>query len=251
MKYKCIVSYDGYGFNGYQIQKHDKNTIQENIQHVLSYIFKESIVIYASGRTDKGVHALGQVFHFESAKIIPCENIKKSLNENLPLGIRILKVSKASSSFHARYSSHAKIYEYRIINKEDVDAFKNRYYAFIKEPLDINLLKEASKLFIGTHDFKNFTTNKKEEVESFVKTIYDVKVVANNKKISITFKGSGFLRYQVRMMVGALLAVSLRKQNISYITLLLEDKCDNKCSYKAEPQGLYLKKVIYGGKKDV
>ena len=245
MKYKCIVSYDGFSFNGYQKQKHDKNTIQEVIENVLSQIFKEKIVIYGSGRTDKQVHALNQVFHFSSDKNVPVENLKKACNEMLPESIKIKKCEEVDESFHARYSSHKKVYVYKIKNTDNIDVFDSRYYCYIKEKIDVNLLKEASKLFVGKHDFKNFTTNKIEEVENFVKTIYDVKVKESKNKIEITFYGSGFLRYQVRMMVGALLVVSTNKKDITFISNLLKDTVTEKCSYKAKPQGLYLKKVVY------
>lgn len=245
MKYKCIVSYDGVDYNGYQRQKHDKNTIQEVIENVLSYIFKEKITIYGSGRTDKHVHALGQVFHFESEKVVPTNNLKKALNEMLPLSIQIISCENVDDSFHARYSAHKKVYVYKIKNSKEKSVFEDRYYTYIKEEIDVDLLNQAAKLFIGKHDFKNFTTNKIEEVESFVKTIYDVKVKKSKEKIEIQFYGSGFLRYQVRMMVGALIVVSTKKKDISFISHLLLDNVDEKCSYKADPQGLYLKKVIY------
>ena len=245
MKYKCIVSYDGYSFNGYQRQKHDKNTIQETIETVLKTIFKEDITIYGSGRTDKKVHAIGQVFHFESDKVVPLENLKKAANEMLPDSIKIKKCEKVSDSFHARYSSHKKIYVFKIKNTTEKNVFESRYYSYIKEKIDVELLKKASELFIGTFDFKNFTTNKIEDVESFVKTIYDIKVKNSKNNIEIAFYGSGFLRYQVRMMVGALIVVSTNKKDISFIEKLLKDETKEKCSYKASPQGLYLKKVIY------
>lgn len=245
MKYKCIVSYDGMDFNGYQRQKHDKNTIQEVIENVLSYIFKEKVTIYGSGRTDKHVHAIGQVFHFESEKNVPLNNLQKAMNEMLPLSIQILNCEIVDESFHARYSSHKKVYTYKIKNTKEKSVFEDRYYAYVKETIDVNLLKEAAKLFVGKHDFKNFTTNKIEEVESFVKTIYDVKVRQSKEKIEITFYGSGFLRYQVRMMVGALIVVSTKKKDISFISHLLKENVNEKCSYKADPQGLYLKKVVY------
>lgn len=245
MKYKCIVSYDGYGFNGYQRQKHDKNTIQEVIENVLSTIFKEKIIIYGSGRTDKSVHAIGQVFHFESDKNVPVNNLKKAMNEMLPLSIQIKSCEVVSNEFHARYSSHKKVYVYKIKNTNEKNVFEDRYYSYVKEKIDVELLKEAASLFVGEHNFKNFTTNKIEEVESFNKTIYDVKVKSTKERIEITFYGSGFLRYQVRMMVGALIVVSTNKKDISFISKLLKDNVDEKCSYKADPQGLYLKRVIY------
>lgn len=245
MRYKCIVSYDGYSFNGYQKQKHDKNTIQEVIENVLSQIFKEKVVIYGSGRTDKQVHAIGQVFHFDNDKKIPLNNLKKAANEMLPDSIKIKKCEQVDDSFHARYSSHKKLYVYKIKNNKEVNVFDSRYYCYLKEKIDVNLLKKASCLFVGKHNFKNFTTNKIEEVESFEKTIYDVIVKESKNKIEIHFYGSGFLRYQVRMMVGALIVVSTNKKDVSFISNLLKESVNEKCSYKAKPQGLYLKKVIY------
>lgn len=245
MKYKCIVSYDGYSYNGYQKQKHDKNTIQEVIENVLSTIFKERIIIYGSGRTDKQVHAYGQVFHFESKLKIPLTNLKKALNEMLPISIKIKKIEFVDDLFHARYSSHKKVYVYKIKNTKNQNVFDNRYYTYVKEAIDVNLLKEAASLFIGTHDFKNFTTNKEDEIESFTKTIYEVNIKKVRNTIEIEFYGSGFLRYQIRMMVGALLVVATNKKDLSFIKSKLLNSVDEKCSYKAPPQGLYLKKVIY------
>lgn len=245
MKYKCLLSYDGYSYLGYQKQKHDKNTIQEKVEQALSYVFKEKITIYASGRTDKKVHALGQCFHFESEKVIPFSNLKKALNELLPNDIAITSISKASDSFHARFSVKRKIYLYKIKTNKNKNVFDNRYFAYEKRTLDESLLKKAASLFIGTYDFKNFTTNTKDEVESFIKTIYDVKVKILKKQINLEFVGSGFLRYQIRMMVGAILEVSCGKKDLNFITHLLNEKVSEKCSYKAKPEGLYLKKVIY------
>jgi len=245
MRYFVEVAYDGYNYNGYQKQKHDKNTIQEVIENAIAQIFKEQITIYASGRTDKQVHALAQPFHFDSNKIIPLVNLKKALNELLPLDIKVNKVKKVKDDFHARFSKTKKEYEYRIINKKDVDPFKARYNTYIKETINFELLEKASKLFIGTHDFVNFTTNTVEEVENFIKTIYDIKVTKNGKSIKINFIGSGFLRYQIRMMVGAMIVVATNKKDISYIENMLKENSNNRCSYKAAPNGLYLKKVWY------
>lgn len=245
MKYKCILSYDGFSFNGYQKQKHDNNTIQGNVENALSILFQEKITIYGSGRTDKQVHAYGQVFHFSSLKVIPLKNLKKALNELLVPGIIIKKCEYVSDSFHARYSVCQKVYVYKIKNSKIINAFDSRYYTYINEKLDIDKLKKACLLFVGKHNFKNFTTNKASEVESFEKTIYDVNVKKSKNIIEIEFTGSGFLRYQVRMMVGALIVVATAKKPLEFISNLLKENVDEKCSYKASPQGLYLKKVIY------
>lgn len=246
MRYVCIVSYDGYAYSGYQMQKHDPNTVQETIQNVLFAVFNEKIIIYGSGRTDKGVHAIGQVFHFDSDRKIPVDHLKKILNGRLPLSIRIRSVKKGTKNFHARYSAHKKIYEYKIKLGKDENVFENRYYTYVSEPVDIDLLRQCAARLTGTHDFRNFTTNKEYEIVDFHKTIYEIKITENKKKmIKILFYGSGFLKYQIRMMVGAMLVVASHKKNMAFFDQLLDENSHCKCSYKADPQGLYLKKVIY------
>lgn len=244
MRYKCIVAYDGYDFDGYQLQKHNPNTIQENIQKAISQVFKEDITIFGSGRTDKKVHAIAQVFHFDSNIKIPPKNLKKALNTYLPQGIRIKNVELVNDNFHARFSTHKKVYVYKIINSTNENVFNNRYFAYYKDKIDIDLLKKAANLFLGEHDFYGFTTNSKEEILDFKKNIYSINIKKNKNIISIEIEGSGFLKHQVRMMVGALLVVSSSKKDISYITSLLDQE-KLRCGYKAMPQGLYLKKVIY------
>lgn len=244
-RYKCVVSYDGYDYVGYQKQNHNPNTIQETIQKAFFNLFKKEIIIYGSGRTDAKVHALGQTFHVDLDVNITTIGLKNGLNSFLPESIRILKVSKIKKDFHARYDVKRKVYEYRIINKKEISPFESRYYAKVEEKLNLERLKQAALLFVGKHDFRNFTTNKVEEVETFEKTIYQINVKKKRNYIYIEYIGSGFLRYMVRMITGALIVVATEKKDINYIEDLLFLNSKEKCSYKAKPQGLYLKKVDY------
>ncbi len=244
-KYKCIVAYDGFDYYGYQKQHHEPRTIQNEIEMVLSKICKEKITIFASGRTDRKVHALGQVFHFETNQNIPTDALLKAMNSGLNQAIRILKITRASKNFHARYSVKKKQYLYQIKNAQDLSPFEARYFALVKENLDFDLLHQAAQLFIGTHDFRNFTLNKPSEVLSFEKTIYQIQIHQRKNEIRILFEGSGFLRAMIRMMVGAMLAIASQKKEMQYLIDLLNLKSQEKCSYKAKPEGLYLKKVIY------
>lgn len=246
MRYQCIVAYDGYDYFGYQIQNHEPLTIQQVIQEALQKLLKEKICIYASGRTDRKVHALGQVFHFDTSYDLKEKSIQKGLNSFLPQSIRILKVNKVKDTFHARYDVVSKQYLYRIQNTALDNPFLSRYVVFIKEPIHIDLLNQAGQLFVGEHNFKNFTTNREDEVSTFIKKIMKVKVKVTKKEIQILFEGSGFLRSMVRLMVGAMLAVATQKKDLTYIQSLLDLSSLEKCSYKAPPQGLYLKKVNYG-----
>lgn len=244
-RFLCTLSYDGYDYSGYQKQNHDKNTIQGIIEDGLSQLFHQELKIFASGRTDAKVHALGQTFHVDLDITISPKQLKHALNSILPPNIRIEKVKIVPLDFHARFSVKRKVYEYRIINQEEISPFQARYYAKVHAKIDETKLLQASKLFLGTHDFECFTTNKKEEVESFEKRIDDIQIQHFRNVFVITFKGSGFLRYMVRMMVGAMLVTATGKKDISYIRNLLEKTEKEKCSFKAEPQGLYLKKVEY------
>lgn len=245
IRYKCVVSYDGYDYFGYQKQNHHSLTIQETIQSAFKKMFNEEYIIYASGRTDAKVHAYGQVFHVDLKIKINNDALKKGLNSFLPHDIRIIKVNKVASNFHARYDVKQKVYEYHLLNKKELSPFESRYNGLVKEKIDLDILKEATKILIGTHNFKNFTTNKETEVESFVKTIYDIKVKKSGNMIKLEFYGSGFLRYMVRLLVGGLIVVATGKKNISYLQDLINLNSLEKCSYKASPEGLYLKKVIY------
>ncbi len=245
MRYLCVVAYDGFDYYGYQKQNHEAKTIQQTIQEALKKLAKEDITIYASGRTDRQVHALGQTFHFDTNLNISNEAILKGMNSFLPNNIIIKSVKKIKEDFHARFNVKRKQYVYKIKNSIQINPFDVRYYAYIKETIDVDCLKAVAQLFIGTHNFKNFTTNKEQEVLSFEKTIYKVQIKQRKEEIEILFEGSGFLRYMVRMMVGAMLVVATNKKDISYVQNLLSLKSKEKCSYKASPQGLYLKKVIY------
>lgn len=245
MRYLCIVMYDGFDYYGYQKQNHEAHTIQQTIQEALKKVVKENVLIYASGRTDRQVHALGQTFHFDTTLNIPTEALLKGINSFLPKSIVIKKIKKVEEDFHARYRVKKKQYVYKIKNTTEISPFEVRYYAYVKEEIDVNKLKEVAQLFRGTHNFKNFTTNKENEVLSFEKTIYKIQIKQKKQEIEILFEGSGFLRYMVRMMVGAMLIVATNKKDISYVKNLLTLNSDEKCSYKASPQGLYLKKVIY------
>ena len=245
MRYKCIVAYDGYDYYGYQAQKHESRTIQNTIEEALKKMFKKDIIIYASGRTDRKVHALGQVFHFDYDNNITQEAILKGLNSFLPSDIKILKVNKVRDDFHARYDVKKKQYLYIIENSKIINPFYSRYVTYIKEEINIERLKQAATYFIGHHDFKNFTTNNEKEIANFEKDIYKIKITKNKQTIKILFEGSGFLRYMVRMIVGALIVVATEKKDFNYIKKLIDLQSIEKCSYKAEPQGLYLKKVFY------
>ena len=243
MRYKIEFSYDGSNFNGYQIQP-NLRTVQEELEKAVSYLNKQTQTeVAASGRTDKGVHALGQVAHFDLNVEIPLDKIKRGLNSNLPEDIHINCVKKVSSDFHARFSSKKKEYVYKINIGEYNPVMRNYIYQYNRE-LDINKMKEGLKLFEGTHDFTSFVSSE-DERENKVRTIYKTKLTLKNDIIEISFQADGFMKYQIRNMVGLLLDIGKGKKEVSDITRIIEKKDRKSSSKTASPVGLYLKKVWY------
>ncbi len=242
MRYKCIVSYDGKAYYGFQIQE-ELPTIELEIQKALKKAFNQDIKIYGSGRTDKGVHAIGQVFHFDMEKEIPIEGVKRGLNSFLPKDIYIKSVSIVNDDFHARFSAKEKEYRY-YINTKEYNPLTIDYMPFY-DYLDISLMEEAIHLFEGTHDFKGFASASIDERKDTVKTIFETKVNILEDKVEFIFRGTAFLKYQVRRMMGLLIDIGrgyYKKEKI----LEVLDKKDPSISHRvAEPSGLYLYKVTY------
>lgn len=242
MKYRVIVSYDGSDFDGYQIQK-DKRTVQNEIQVALKKLYQKDVKISSSGRTDKGVHALGQVFSYDVDKEIDCYKIKKALNTYLPDDVSVVSVAAASDDFHARGSAKSKEYVYRI-NIGTFNPIERKYCYQYGYPLDVKKLKKAAKVFVGTHNFKNFCTND-EEKKSFIRTINKIKITKDKEIISITFSGNGFLRYMVRMIIGSMIAYNNGKVDLDNLRFSLDERCENRTIYKVPSEGLYLISVTY------
>ena len=225
----CLVfSYNGSKFFGYQKQP-NKRTVQEEIESCLSRLFNEEIKIYASGRTDAKVHAIRQYANFiiEEEKLkFELENLKYRLNKMLPNDIYILEVLEKDSEFNARFAAILKIYEYKFTYKKYHDVFKNGLITEINEveQLDLNILNEAKNIFIGTHCFQNFTS-KVEDKDNFVRTIFDIEFKENDdNSYSLIFKGSGFMMYQVRMMVANIVMAAIGKISLDEVKNLLNQK---------------------------
>ena len=242
MRYKCIVSYDGKAYYGFQIQE-DLPTIELEIRKALKKAFNLDIKIYGSGRTDKGVHALGQVFHFDLDNEIPTEGVKRGLNSLLPKDIYIKSVSIVNDDFHARFSAKEKEYRY-YINIKEYDPLTIDYMPFYSY-LDISLMEEAIHLFEGNHDFKGFASASIDERKDTVKTIFETKVNILDGRVEFIFRGTAFLKYQVRRMMGLLIDIGRGYYKKEKILEVLEKKDPSISHRVAEPSGLYLYKVTY------
>ncbi len=243
MKVLGICSYKGTNYYGWQKQV-GFISVQSKIEEVLSQIYDTPISITGSGRTDAGVHALKQYFHFVVEKEKDLKQLAYAMNKMLPEDIHILSLEKVDDDFHARYSAKRKIYEYDILLKNK-EVFNYDLAYLYPMDLDIDLLKESLKLFEGEHNYQDFTS-KEEDEGNFIRTIYAIEVNQDNDLIKVRFEGNGFMRYQIRNMVGAAIAVANKKEDISFIKYHLGDKKNREIiAYKAPAVGLYLVDVKY------
>lgn len=242
MRYKCIVSYDGYDYKGFQIQE-DEPTIELSLKKAIFSMINQEVKIYASGRTDSKVHAKGQVFHFDTTLDIPTYAIKNGLNTRLESSIQILEVEKVSEDFHARFSATRKEYHYLVkITKPTV--FESRYMTYYPN-LDLDLLQKGLDILKGKHNFRGFCSAQVHPQKDFIKEIFEAKVIKDDDILTFVFIGSGFLKYQIRRMMGLLLEVGSHKQSLEMIQTVLISQ-DPKISHKIAPgYGLYLERVFY------
>ena len=241
-RYLIDFSYSGANFSGYQKQP-GKRTVQDEIEKVLSSINNKSVKLTSSGRTDALVNAIHQKAHFDLDKEIGAYKLNGALNSYLPDDIYVNSVTKVDNLFHARYMVKSKTYEYLINTGDYNPLLRTHVYQYCK-PLNIRKMKKAVKYFIGKHDFTTFVSAE-DKKEDKVREIYDASVDEKEGIIKITFKGSGFLKYQVRNMVGTLIKVGEEKVLPDIILSLLEKK-DRKCAFLCAPaQGLTLTDVKY------
>lgn len=239
---KLVLEYDGSNYFGFQSQPNYSN-IEDEITKAINSIDKNVIKIYGSGRTDRFVHAKGQVVHFESNMHIEEYKWLVSINSFLPDDIKVLSVKYEKDDFHARFSALKKRYSY-LFKIENFSVFDRNYYGYYPN-VDIIKLEECLKELIGSHDFKGFCSSKINELKNTIRIIYEAEVINHNGFYEITFYGNGFLRYQVRKMVGSLIEVSLGKLSKEQFVNILNSN-DPKLSNKmAQPQGLYLIDVVY------
>lgn len=241
-RYLIDFSYSGANFSGYQKQP-GKRTVQDEIEKVLSSINNNSVKLTSSGRTDALVNAIHQKAHFDLDKKIGAYKLNGALNSYLPDDIYVNSVTKVDNLFHARYMVKSKTYEYLINTGDYNPLLRTHVYQYCK-PLNIRKMKKAVKYFIGKHDFTTFVSAE-DKKEDKVREIYDASVDEKDGIIKITFKGSGFLKYQVRNMVGTLIKIGEEKVLPDIILSLLEKK-DRKCAFLCVPaQGLTLTDVKY------
>lgn len=252
MRIKLTVSYNGKNYVGWQKQKNG-NSIQQEIENALFVLFGKAVEIFGSGRTDAGVHALGQTAHFDADENmlksflnnktkLNCEKLVKAINNNLPNNVAIIKAKQVSKNFHARFSAKQKTYVYLLSWQQT--PFNNGLAWNVKIPPNIELMQQGANALIGTHDFSSFCSTK-TQVKDFVRTIFSIKIKKEKNSIKFEICGNGFLYNMVRIIVGTLYDVGIQKLKPSDVDLILEGRNRNLAGKTAPAEGLYLKKVGY------
>lgn len=234
------VSYDGSGFYGFQ-RLNEYRTVQKVLEEALGVINKGEVLVKGASRTDKGVHAYGQMIHFDIDYDIPADRLMYAVNRILDNDIRVLDCKKVGNDFHARFNVKRKKYVYKI-NLGDFDCLKSRYFLQVYEKLDIDKMRECAKVFLGCHDFRNFVAG---ERDNYLMCVEDIKFNMNNDIFEIEFLGKSFYRYMVRNMVGAMLEVGMHKKEICDVSKMLDDYMVKKQMMTAPASGLYLMDIEY------
>jgi len=244
MRLKCIVAYDGTDFAGYQVQP-GKRTVQDEIERVLTRMHKQEIKVVASGRTDAGVHAKGQVIHFDSNLQMAEWQWKKGLNALLPDDIHVLHVAPVVANFHARYDAVKKEYRYLLHVNSDPNPFTRNYIVHFPKDLDLATMQMAAAELTGRYDFTSFcATNTR--VQDKVREIEKVAITQEDDGvIQFSFVGDGFLYNMVRIIVGTLLEVGTGKRKATEMKEILQAKDRNVAGKTAPAHGLYLWTVWY------
>jgi len=243
-RYRMTVAYDGKAYAGWQVQPNHM-TIQQRLEEVLQSLSGETIKVHGSGRTDQGVHAEGQVAHFDLSKIWACWQLLNGLNAKLPHDIRVLKVVRAKPDFHARRSAVKKEYRYFIWNSKVMNPTRRLYVTHIRKPLDVKAMQVAANILIGKHDFAAFTANPNRVVESTVREVYSLTIRRTGSLIVIRASSEGFLYKMVRSLTGLLLRVGEGAVTLDEVKEILASKIRTARVPTAPPEGLFLWHVWY------
>lgn len=245
--FKLTLSYDGTAYQGWQIQK-NASTIQEVLEKAIEQIVCEKVRVHGSGRTDRGVHALGQVAHFRSKTRLPCQDLQRAVNSKLPADVRILRIEKVSHNFHAQYGAKGKIYRYQIWTGKILPVFERNFLLHHPGSLDLIQMRRAARLIIGKHDFSSFGVHR-HHPEGFkdnpVKRMKKVSISKKGDRTTIELEANGFLYKMARSIVGTLLGVGEGKLTVAEFRKVVSGKNRSLAGQTALPQGLVLMKVKY------
>lgn len=241
--FKLVIEYDGGDYCGWQRQP-DQSSIQGTLESVLQHMTRESITLHGSGRTDAGVHALGQTAHFKCRTRLGPDDLQKGLNRLLPADIAVRSCQSVPLDFHARFSSRWKRYRYRICNQPVKQAVGRQYAWQIYRPLDIAAMEQGTRYLVGQHDFKSFESSGSPRAQT-VRKVMDASWQKEEDHLEFDIRADGFLRYMVRNIVGTLVAVGMGKLGANDIPALLGAADRRLAPATAPPHGLFLVHVAY------
>ena len=242
--FRIILQYEGTKYQGWQKQESTDNTIQGKLENILSKMAGVPMEVHGAGRTDAGVHAKGQVAHFKMDTDMSEDEIMTYINQYLPEDIAVISIKEAGERFHARLNATGKIYRYRIINSNIPYVFERRYVHMVEEKLDLDKMRQAADILVGTHDFKAFTSTKRGK-KSTVRTIESIDIQKEGEEILLTYKGDGFLYHMVRILSGTLIEVGLEKRSVHSVKDALESLERKNAGFLAPAKGFILMEVLY------
>lgn len=242
--YKITLQYEGTRYDGWQRQGNTENTIQGKLENILAKMTGHEVEIHGSGRTDAGVHAMGQVANFHLDEDMEPERVKEYLNRYLPEDIAVIKADRAPERFHSRLSAVKKIYTYQIETGAKRDVFTRRIQYGLGRPLDVEAMRQAAALLCGTHDYKSFCGNRRMK-KTTVRTVETIHIKQDGSHVVLTFVGNGFLQNMVRIMTGTLIEVGLRKRSPESMKEILAAKDRQAAGAMAPAEGLCLAGVLY------
>lgn len=242
--FKITIQYEGTRYQGWQKQESTGNTLQGKFEALLEKLAGEPVQIHASGRTDGGVHAYGQVANFHMDTKLTKERLMEQINRYLPEDVAVIDIEEVPERFHARLNAKGKRYRYRVVNSSIPHIFDRKYVYQIEEELDVEAMRAAAAYLMGTHDFKAFTSAKKGK-KSTVRTIEEIRIEKKEDELQFFFSGDGFLFHMVRILMGTLLEVGLEKKKPEEIPEILASKNREMAGPLVPAQGLSLMEVWY------
>ncbi len=242
---RLLLAYDGRPFRGWQSQA-GGDAVQDRIEQAFVRVAGERIVVHGSGRTDAGVHALGQVAHVDvPSDFLPPAKWQAALNANLPHEIRVLRCTRAAACFHARFHAQGKTYLYRIHVGPVFPPLEIGRAWHVAGPLDLTVLRACAARLTGTHDFAGFAANRGHAPTSTVRTLREIHLTARGPALTLRFTGDGFLYKMVRLLTGTLIRCALGRMEPAFLETLLVGGGSPKTHFQAPAEGLYLARVLY------
>ncbi len=244
--FKLTIEYDGTNFNGWQIQSQGERTVQGEIQKVLLQVFKQKVTVFASGRTDAGVHALGQVVNFKVRSKMSPRDVQNALTAYLPSDIVVRAAEEVDLDFHAQYSAKGKTYRYTILHRSYASAKERNFSHFYPHKLNLVKMRKEARALVGKHDFKSFEATDHERAKhSTVRKIKRIDIRKKDHWVTVEIEADGFLYKMVRNIIGTLLDAGSGRLPVEGIKGILEKRDRDNAGDTAEPQGLCLVEVKY------